>query len=58
MNSTSGLVTQEIASAIINRGVKDIDLVKSPLVRDDLYLVVLTDTQFHYETILYIIKMN
>ena len=49
----TGIRTKVIASTVLNRRVKDIEILESPLERDDLYVVVLTE-----DSLVYLIEME
>lgn len=48
------VTVKEITSAIINREVDDVQIVKSPLARDDFYMIVLAKNDVGYDSTLYV----
>ena len=52
------LKAHKLISVTLNRLVQDVQIVKSVLAKDDLYLVVLTIDRMAYDTMIYLIGMN
>lgn len=58
MDRDYNVIMKEITSAIINREVKDIQIVKSPLARDDFYMIILAQNDVDYDSMLYVTYME